>query len=112
MRGATLVPHVSEISFPIQKRVEFRRLGELDVVDPAGASASSFVSSGLPASASFASAVNFCAQAQDNATLQPKDSTNEQLGVELLNAFKTAVVANISANRGHSVPASVRATRC
>jgi len=37
MRGAsTLLPHVSEISFPIQKRVEFGRLGELDLVDPAG----------------------------------------------------------------------------
>src|SRR5262249_61544131 len=38
MRGAsTLLPHVSEISFAIQKRVEFGRLGELDLVDPAGA---------------------------------------------------------------------------
>jgi len=38
MRGAsTLLPHVGEISFPIQKRVEFGRLGELDLVDPAGA---------------------------------------------------------------------------
>jgi hypothetical protein len=38
MRGAsTLLPHVSEITFPIQKRVEFGRLGELDLVDPAGA---------------------------------------------------------------------------
>src|SRR5262245_46259501 len=38
MRGAsTLVPHVSEISFPVQKRVEFGRVGELDLVDPAGA---------------------------------------------------------------------------
>jgi hypothetical protein len=38
MRGAsTLLPHVSEISFPIQKRIEFGRLGELDLVDPAGA---------------------------------------------------------------------------
>src|SRR5262249_16762391 len=37
MRGAsTLLPHVSEISFPIQKCVEFGRLGELDLVDPAG----------------------------------------------------------------------------
>src|SRR6266576_3228974 len=37
MRGAsTLLPHVSEISFPIQKRVEFGRFGELDLVDPAG----------------------------------------------------------------------------
>jgi hypothetical protein len=30
-----LLPHVSEISFPIQKRVEFGRLGERDLVDPA-----------------------------------------------------------------------------
>jgi hypothetical protein len=38
MRGAsTLLPHVSEISFPIQKRVEFGRFGELELVDPAGA---------------------------------------------------------------------------
>jgi hypothetical protein len=38
MRGAsTLLPHVSEISFPIQKRVEFGGLGERDLVDPAGA---------------------------------------------------------------------------
>src|SRR5712671_1793047 len=38
MRGAsTLLSHVSEISFPIQKRIEFGRLGELDLVDPAGA---------------------------------------------------------------------------
>ena len=38
MRGAsTLILHVSEISFPIQKRVEFGRLGELDLIDPAGA---------------------------------------------------------------------------
>jgi hypothetical protein len=38
MRGAsTLLPDVSEISFPIQKRVEFGRLGELDLVDPASA---------------------------------------------------------------------------
>src|SRR5499427_3054477 len=38
MGGAsTLLPHVSEISFPIQKRIEFGRLGELDLVDPAGA---------------------------------------------------------------------------
>ena len=29
--------HVSEVSFPIQKRIEFGRLGELDLVDPAGA---------------------------------------------------------------------------
>ena len=37
MAGAsTLLPHVSEISFPIQKRIEFGRLGELDLVDPAG----------------------------------------------------------------------------
>jgi hypothetical protein len=28
---------LSEISFPIQKRVEFGRLGELDLVDPASA---------------------------------------------------------------------------
>src|SRR5260370_8654699 len=33
----TLLPRVGEISFPIQKRVEFGRLGELDLVDPAGA---------------------------------------------------------------------------
>jgi hypothetical protein len=38
MRGAsTLLLHVSEISFPIQKRVEFGRLGEFDLIDPAGA---------------------------------------------------------------------------
>ena len=38
MRDAsTLLPHVSEISFPIQQRVEFGRLGELDLVDPASA---------------------------------------------------------------------------
>ena len=38
MGGAsTLLLHVSEISFPIQKRIEFGRLGELDLVDPAGA---------------------------------------------------------------------------
>src|SRR5260370_37641970 len=38
MRGATtLLPHMSEISFAIQKRIEFGRLGELDLVDPAGA---------------------------------------------------------------------------
>src|SRR5947209_1266547 len=38
MRGtSTLLPHVSEISIPIQQRVEFGRLGELDLVDPAGA---------------------------------------------------------------------------
>jgi len=38
MAGAsTLLLHVSEISFPIQKRSEFGRLGELDLVDPAGA---------------------------------------------------------------------------
>src|SRR5262244_250876 len=38
MGGAsTLLPHVSEISVPIQKRIEFGRLGELDLVDPAGA---------------------------------------------------------------------------
>src|SRR6266478_1887348 len=38
MGGAsTLLLHVSEVSFPIQKRVEFGRLGELDLVDPAGA---------------------------------------------------------------------------
>ena len=37
MAGAsTLLPHVSEISFPIQKRIEFGRLGELDLIDPAG----------------------------------------------------------------------------
>jgi hypothetical protein len=37
MRGAsTLLPYESEISFPIQERVEFGRLGELDLVDPAG----------------------------------------------------------------------------
>src|SRR5262245_65181181 len=35
--ASTLLPHVGEISFPIQKRVEFGRLGELDLVDPAGA---------------------------------------------------------------------------
>src|SRR3984893_11569308 len=35
--ASTLLPHVSEISFPIQKRIEFGRLGELDLVDPAGA---------------------------------------------------------------------------
>jgi len=32
-----LLLHVSEVSFPIQKRIEFGRLGELDLVDPAGA---------------------------------------------------------------------------
>jgi hypothetical protein len=32
-----MLTHISEISFPIQQRVEFRRLGELDLVDPAGA---------------------------------------------------------------------------
>ena len=32
-----MLPHVSEISFPIQKRIEFGRLGELDLVGPAGA---------------------------------------------------------------------------
>ena len=38
MRGiSTLLPHISEISIPIQQRVEFRRLGELDLVDPASA---------------------------------------------------------------------------
>jgi hypothetical protein len=38
MRAAsTLLPHISEISFPIQKRVEFGRLYEFDLVDPAGA---------------------------------------------------------------------------
>jgi hypothetical protein len=37
MRGAsTLLPYESEISFPVQERVEFGRLGELDLVDPAG----------------------------------------------------------------------------
>src|SRR5215471_1725772 len=37
MRGAsTLLPYESEISFPIQECVEFGRLGELDLVDPAG----------------------------------------------------------------------------
>jgi hypothetical protein len=38
MRDAsTLLPHVSEISLPIQQRVEFGRLDELDLVDLAGA---------------------------------------------------------------------------
>jgi hypothetical protein len=38
MRGAsTLLPHVGEISFPIQKRVEFGRLSKLDLIDPAAA---------------------------------------------------------------------------
>ena len=38
MRGTLpLLSHVSEISFAIEQRVEFRRLGELDLVDPAGA---------------------------------------------------------------------------
>jgi hypothetical protein len=32
-----LLTHVGEITFPIQKRVEFGRLGELDPVDPVGA---------------------------------------------------------------------------
>jgi hypothetical protein len=32
-----LLLHVSEISFPIQKRIEFGRPGELDLVEPAGA---------------------------------------------------------------------------
>ena len=32
-----MLVHVSEVSFPIQKRIEFGRLGELDLVDPAGA---------------------------------------------------------------------------
>ena len=37
MRGAsTLLPYESEISAPIQERVEFGRLGEPDFVDPAG----------------------------------------------------------------------------
>ena len=31
-----MLPYESEISFPIQQRVEFGRLGELDLVDPAG----------------------------------------------------------------------------
>jgi len=36
MRGAsTLLPHVGEISFAIQKRVEFRGLGELDLIHTA-----------------------------------------------------------------------------
>src|SRR5262249_11044071 len=35
--ASTLLLHVSEIRFPIQKRFEFGRLGELDLVDPAGA---------------------------------------------------------------------------
>ena len=34
---STLLPYDSEISFPIQERVEFGRLGELDLVDPVGA---------------------------------------------------------------------------
>jgi hypothetical protein len=34
--ASTLLPHVSEINLPIQRRVEFARLGELDFVDPAG----------------------------------------------------------------------------
>jgi hypothetical protein len=32
-----LLPHVSEISFPIQQRDELRRLRELDLIDPASA---------------------------------------------------------------------------
>src|SRR5215831_16398377 len=37
MRGvSTLLPYESEISFPIQERVEFGGLGELDLVHPAG----------------------------------------------------------------------------
>jgi hypothetical protein len=35
-RASTLLPHVGEISVSIQKRVELGRLGELDLVDPAG----------------------------------------------------------------------------
>jgi hypothetical protein len=34
---STLLPHISEVTFLIQQRVEFGRLGELDLVDPAGA---------------------------------------------------------------------------
>jgi hypothetical protein len=37
MLEQTLFPHICEISIPIQQRVEFRRLGELDLEDPAGA---------------------------------------------------------------------------
>jgi len=38
MHGTSaLLTHVSEISFPIQQRVELGRLGELDLADPAGA---------------------------------------------------------------------------
>ncbi len=36
LRASTLLPYESEIRFPIQERVEFGRLGELDLVDPAG----------------------------------------------------------------------------
>src|SRR6267378_7916510 len=35
--ASTLLSHVSEIGFPIQKRVEFGRLGELDLEYPTGA---------------------------------------------------------------------------
>jgi hypothetical protein len=34
MRGAS---NLTPARFPIQKRIEFGRLGELDLVDPAGA---------------------------------------------------------------------------
>src|SRR5215467_13380942 len=38
MRGASsLRLRISQIGIPIQERVEFGRLGELDLVDPAGA---------------------------------------------------------------------------
>ena len=36
-RASTLLTHLGEITFPIQKRVEFGRLGELDPVDSVGA---------------------------------------------------------------------------
>jgi hypothetical protein len=37
LHDAAILPHLSEISFTIQRRLEFGRLGELDVVDPASA---------------------------------------------------------------------------
>jgi hypothetical protein len=44
-----LAPHVSEISIPIQKSIELGRLGELDLLDPAGTLGVFIGSSGLPA---------------------------------------------------------------
>jgi hypothetical protein len=78
-----LLPQVSETSFAIQRRLKFRRLGELDVVDPAGALGVFIEEFGLAGQCFLCTGSGFFTPKVRTMRCNGNDSPNEQLGVDL-----------------------------